>query len=378
MKTKMIFASFISIVLLGIFFLLSLPYLKGEKSLMSSEKSSVASMTDQKEKPKKEELTAESLEREIKKQDLYASDAKYVVLHDEYKALYPDNLQATIKNNTNKDIKDVQYGFVAWDKNGLPIKIKGSIDFGKSYFRGVTADAANIKAHGTFGEDKGYRIDSNIGVYSFKPFVVSYTDFDGKKWTNPKYKDFLKVYEGKRLKDIKGAKKYIFFKDKPAKPEEKAELAKQIDPVKYEEISKKIKEKSEISSKALEEYIAYLEIMGLLAYIDYYEMENNIDIYNYYDLSEENINLYTEDDFTDYEDTIDVTDEESNDDTTYDDTVEEYTDENVDEPTYDESSEATEAAEEVTDEPYIEETVEEPTENTEPLDMPEEESYIEE
>ncbi|TDM47245.1 hypothetical protein ETI06_09965 [Macrococcoides goetzii] len=379
MKVKGLFATFITVILLGISFLLSLPYVKGEKDLLSSEKASVAAKSDDEQVQKKEKYTAARLERAIKKQDLYAVDAKYVVLHDEFKSLYPDNLQATIKNNTDKDIKDVQYGFVAWDKNGLPIKIKGDIDFGKRYFRGVTADAANIKGYGTFGEDKGYRIDSTIGVHSFKPFVVSYVDFEGKKWTNPLYKDFLKMYQGKRLKDIEGAEKYIFFKDKS--PQTENNKAENIDPEKYNEISQKIKEKSEISSEALEEYIAYLQLMGLLSYLEYYESQNNIDINQYYDLSEENINHYTENDFTDYEDSYDY----ENSDDYYDDSYvedesleeepEEYYEEDIDdsyedsyyeeetEETYDESDvseedyyyEEYDYSEDVGDEEYIEE-----------------------
>ncbi|UTH15864.1 DUF5780 domain-containing protein [Macrococcus epidermidis] len=360
MKVKGLFATFITVILLGIFFLLSLPYVKGEKDLLSSEKASVAAKSDDEQVQKKEKYTAARLERAIKKQDLYAVDAKYVVLHDEFKSLYPDNLQATIKNNTDKDIKDVQYGFIAWDKNGLPIKIKGDIDFGKSYFRGVTADAANIKGYGTFGEDKGYRIDSTIGVHSFKPFVVSYVDFEGKKWTNPLYKDFLKMYQGKRLKDIKDAEKYIFFKDKS--PQTENNKTENIDPEKYNEISQKIKEKSEISSEALEEYIAYLQLMGLLSYLEYYESQNNIDINQYYDLSEENINHYTENDFTDYEDSYDY----ENSDDYYDDSYvedelleeepEEYYEEDIDDSYedsyYDEETEETYDESEVSEEDY--------------------------
>ncbi|WP_414048743.1 DUF5780 domain-containing protein [Macrococcus animalis] len=386
MKIKVVFASFISIILFGILLLLSLPYVKGEKNFIRSEETSVAAKSDEKEAPKKEELIAASLERAIKKQDLYAIDAKYVVLHDEYKSLYPDNLQATIKNNTDKDIKDVQYGFVAWDKNGLPIKIKGNIDFGKSYFRGVTADAANIKGYGMFSEDKGYRIDSTIGVHTFKPFVVSYVDFEGKKWTNPKYKDFLKVYEGKRLKDIKGAKKFIFYKDKKSKLEEtnkvKTDVANHIDPNQYDEISKNIKEKSEISSEALEEYIAYLQIMGLLAYLEYYEMENDIDIYSYYDLSEDHINLYTEDDFTDYEDEIDESEYDYSDDSYESDSepieenYEESEDEFIEEETIEEDTKDyyEEESEESYDDSYDEENSEESYDETELT----EDDYIEE
>ncbi|MCH4984567.1 hypothetical protein JJJ02_04240 [Macrococcus sp. PK] len=44
MKVKGLYATFITVILLGIFFLLSLPYVKEEKDLINSEKASVAAM----------------------------------------------------------------------------------------------------------------------------------------------------------------------------------------------------------------------------------------------------------------------------------------------------------------------------------------------
>ena len=55
---------------------------------------------------------------------------KHIVRDKQCKHLYPDMLQAVIKNKTSVKIKDVVVAFVAWDKDNSPVKIKESIDFG--------------------------------------------------------------------------------------------------------------------------------------------------------------------------------------------------------------------------------------------------------
>lgn len=62
-------------------------------------------------------------------------------------------------------------------KNGIPIKIKGSIDFGKSYLRGVNGYAVNIPAKGEYGTSHGFELEANLDIDISKPIVVSYTDF---------------------------------------------------------------------------------------------------------------------------------------------------------------------------------------------------------
>ena len=350
---KRIMTVVIAIALLGIFGIISIPYVKGEREVFKSEK-----VNEQKSKAsetKKEENSAASkLEEALKKQDVYAFDAKYVVQHDDLKALYPDMLQALVKNNTNKDIRDIQYGFVAWDKNGLPIKIKGSIDFGKSYLRGVNGDAVNIPAKGEFGKAHGFEIEANLGIDTFKPVVVSYTDFEGKKWDNPSLDEFMKVYEGKRLKDIKDGKKYVFYRNGKTKQPEKSETAtlpEDLDQKKLDEISKNIEEKSKISKEELEAYLAYLRLMGFIAYLDAYEALYGIDdIYGYYEVEETDPSDYNFDDydFEDYEE--DDVDSSESDTEEWTDTEEDY---DIEEE-YD-----TESEEEDTDEPVTEESIEE-------------------
>ncbi|UBH12835.1 DUF5780 domain-containing protein [Macrococcus armenti] len=358
---KRIMTVVIAIALLGILGIISIPYVKGEREVFKSEKVEDAK-SKASETKKEEKSAATKLEEALKKQDVYAFDAKYVVQHNDWKALYPDMLQALVKNNTDKDIRDIQYGFVAWDKNGLPIKIKGSIDFGKSYLRGVNGDAVNIPAKGEFGKSHGFEIEANIGINTFKPIVVSYTDFDGKKWENPELDEFKRIYEGKRLKDIKDGKKYVFHKDGKAKQPEKVEdkeLPTDLDEKKFDEISKNIKAKSEISKEELEAYLAYLELMGLLAYLDAYEELYGIDdVYGYYGVDEVDPGEYNFDEY-------DFEDYGYEDEPVESDTVEaeyqESSEESYDEPVTEESVETSiedETVEDFTNEEVTEEYIE--------------------
>ena len=147
------------------------------------------------------EITPEKLESLIDLQPLKVTSTKYIVQSDRYKTLYPDMLQAIIKNNSEYDIKNAVVAFVAWDKNNLPIKIKSSgVDIGGgSYLRKVNYENINLVPGDTFGEQSGFGIDSAIGVETFKAIVYSYETFEGESWENPYYNEFCEMYEDKRL-----------------------------------------------------------------------------------------------------------------------------------------------------------------------------------
>lgn len=235
----------------------------------------------------------------------------------------------------------------------MPIKIKGSIDFGKSYLRGVNGDAVNIPAKGEFGKLHGFEIEANLGIDTFKPIVVSYTDFDGKKWENPELDEFKRIYEGKRLKDIKDGKKYVFYKDDKAKQPEKVEdkeLPKDLDKKKFDEISKNIKAKSEISKEELEAYLAYID-----AYENMYGID---DVYGYYGVDEVDPGEYNFDeyDFEDY-----GYEDESVESDTVEAGYQESSEESYDEPVTEESVETSienETVEDFTNEDVTEEYIE--------------------
>lgn len=146
------------------------------------------------------DVSGDELEKLINNQDVTITSTKYVVQDENYKSLYPDMLQAVISNKTKEDIRDAMVAFVAWDANGLPVKIKGSIDFSEgAYIREVNYSDINLVPNSSFGDNSGFSIDENCSIDEFKAIVVSYTTFDDETWENPHYEDWCKQFEGKKL-----------------------------------------------------------------------------------------------------------------------------------------------------------------------------------
>ncbi len=136
------------------------------------------------------------------KQPVNVKSVKYVVQDEKYKSLYPDILQAVIENNSNSDIKNATVAFVAWDKNNLPVKLKGSIDFNEAtYIREVNYPDINLVPGEEYGHNSGYKIDENCNVDHFKAIVKSYETFDGIKWDNPYYNAWKTMYSGVKHTD---------------------------------------------------------------------------------------------------------------------------------------------------------------------------------
>lgn len=145
------------------------------------------------------ELTAESLSTLLKEQECYVSDTNYVVQSDEYKSLYPDLLSATVVNNSKNDIKDIVVGFVAWDSNGLPVKVLHQFDFmgGDSYSTECNFEDVNLVPGATYGADGGLPLAEECNtIKAFRACVLSYTTFEGETWENPYYDAWEKMYAG--------------------------------------------------------------------------------------------------------------------------------------------------------------------------------------
>lgn len=145
-------------------------------------------------------MSAEKLEAELAEQPVVIVRTEYAVQSEDLKALYPDMLQAVIQNNSEEDVKSVVIAFVAWDENNLPVKIRGQFDFtGGDYVKKVNFDEANLVPGGVGGEDKGYFLEEENDIQTFKAIIVSYETFDGQEWYNPCYDDFYELYAGKKL-----------------------------------------------------------------------------------------------------------------------------------------------------------------------------------
>ena len=143
------------------------------------------------------------LDQLLAKQPVYVSKTKYVVQDKYFKNLYPDMLSAIITNKSKKDIKTAYVAFVAWDKNNLPVKIKGDIDFTDGeYIQKVRYPNINLVPGKSFGKNKGLGLDTGLGIKKFKAIVAGYDDFDGNTWVNPYFDCWEQMYGGgKKLTD---------------------------------------------------------------------------------------------------------------------------------------------------------------------------------
>lgn len=144
-------------------------------------------------------LTAEELGEQLAAQPLSVVRTQYIVQSTDYKSLYPDMLSAEVRNNGDKDIRDMTLAFAAWDANGLPILLKGDIDFSDgTYVKKAQATGINLVPGAEWGKNMGYSIEDGLNVDSFVAIVVSFTTFEDEVWENPYFDEWKALYEGNR------------------------------------------------------------------------------------------------------------------------------------------------------------------------------------
>lgn len=126
--------------------------------------------------------------------------AKIAVQDTRWKTLYPDMMQAILTNNSQKTIKKMQVGFLGFDSNGYPLKIKSQFDYsGGNYEYVGHAEDVNIIAGGRFGDGVGWKLDESHGISKVLACVKSATFYDGTTWDNPYYPYWLEQYKEKPL-----------------------------------------------------------------------------------------------------------------------------------------------------------------------------------
>mgnify|MGYP001063748101 FL=1 len=147
------------------------------------------------------EMTSEELETALLSEPMYVVETEYVVQDEKYKALYPDMLQAVIKNNSGIDVKSAIVAFAAWDSHGFPVKIESQYSLGRgSYVVRVNYSDVNMVDGDTYGHNRGLPLDyESNNISEFKAIVMSYEDFDGNIWNNPYYDTWIGMYENKKL-----------------------------------------------------------------------------------------------------------------------------------------------------------------------------------
>lgn len=153
----------------------------------------------EKENNGEELLTGDALDSKLKSQDYYIDSTKIEREEDLYLAT-GDMIEAVIKNNSNKTVKNAVVAFVGWDANGCPVRIKGTVDITDgSYTKEVSYSGINLESGKTYGEESGYEIEESLNIKTIKAIVVSVETSNGDKWKNPYYVDFVEAYDDKKI-----------------------------------------------------------------------------------------------------------------------------------------------------------------------------------
>lgn len=109
---------------------------------------------------------------------------------EDNKKEYPDMIQTTIVNKSDKKVKDLAIAMIGYDKDGKSVKIDGK-NTEASYVVMGLANNVNLEPNEKFGESEGFQLVEKHGIYSTKSIVKSATLEDGTNWTNPLYNKWL-------------------------------------------------------------------------------------------------------------------------------------------------------------------------------------------
>ncbi len=139
------------------------------------------------------------VEKAKEEQLVIVENARIAVQSNEHKTLYPDMIQVIVKNVSDKTIKDMKIGSIAFDQNGYPVKIKPFWGISEEYEFVGHAENVNIIAGGRFGDSQGWKLDESHGISKVLSCVQSVTFYDGTTWENPYYQYWIKEYKEKPL-----------------------------------------------------------------------------------------------------------------------------------------------------------------------------------
>lgn len=173
------------------------------KNILNSDSDIQSKLTECKTKlqQKKDNDKQQSKENAKNNQLVSVENVSIAVQDDnvEYKILHPDFIQAIVKNNTDKTIKSFTIGFIGWDSNGYPVKIKSHLGITESYVFIGRAEDVNILGGATYGQSKGWKLDENHNISTIYGCVKEVNFYDGTTWTNPYYTYWVSDYSEKPL-----------------------------------------------------------------------------------------------------------------------------------------------------------------------------------
>ncbi len=144
---------------------------------------------------------AEAEAEEIREAGLVSvEEVRIVEQSEDHKTLYPDMIQAIINNNSDETIRKYELGFLAYDKNGYPVRIKWRMSFSDGAYEKIgVAEDANVPSGETYGEDMGWGLDKDHNIHYVLGKVRETTFYDGSTWKNPKYSAWRNKYIEKPL-----------------------------------------------------------------------------------------------------------------------------------------------------------------------------------
>ena len=152
-------------------------------------------------------MTAEEFEQLLLTLPLAVSSSEYVKKNISVEKPTEEMLRVILQNKSEYEIKSAVISFVAWDANGLPVKIKSADDqTNGAYVRQVNFADINLLPESTYGGRDGYKIDEECYIASFKAVVLSFETFDGKVWKNPYYDEWCTLYEGTKITESMSVK----------------------------------------------------------------------------------------------------------------------------------------------------------------------------
>lgn len=166
-----------------------------------------ADLTSKNETYKK--LQQEKLETEkrqkidkTKSEQLVIVESSKIAIQDStYKSLYPDMIQVIVNNKSEKTIKSMNIGCLAYDKNGYPLQIKTEFNFSGGNYEFIgNAPNVNIIPGGRFGDNVGWNLDGSHGISKVLACVKTVSFYDGTTWDNPYYEYWLEQYKEKPQK----------------------------------------------------------------------------------------------------------------------------------------------------------------------------------
>ena len=112
------------------------------------------------------------------------------------------NLEVTLtfENQMDEAVKDIEFLFMAWDENKLPVTVPDNFVYSDHpYYQDVLYEAANIPAGGK--QKTTISVWNDLGkIHYVKPIVVSYTGYNGKTWEHPDAEALKKYLAGSELK----------------------------------------------------------------------------------------------------------------------------------------------------------------------------------